>query len=462
MNSQNFNETLKERAAKFILTPYDNALSNLIEARRKKRQRNKRILIAMIGLTSCILLSSIVFFYQLDKLEISNQMISENKVQQLNEKPPTYSGNALNGNSILNNEKSESTNDEINSKSRIADENLRRIDKLSIKTKEPILISKNGEDKLKKNFNTFQKPTISIVENHNSIASKSNNDKAPVVAVTNLATINEIDIAKIKSATFDSTTSIISQIAESTFVSKDDSLKNIVSLSKKVSKTEYGFQISLFNHYMLMNQAYNGAENDLIKNDFGINYNEMAKQSYSVGFMAGLTIKKFTFSLGVAYNKVDFDKLLFFESPLQNATAPGLKDLFLNSSGYKVNVIDQSLSFIEVPILIGYKMGSKKLTCNLEAGLTSQYLNQTNTYLLIMNNNMLETSTNDDAASNRFEKWQLGIVSSVSLQYNPTINFGIFVGPIAKMHAYQYYKKEFTERNAPVYLGVNSGIKFIF
>lgn len=462
MNSQNFNDTLKERAAKFILTPYDNALGNVIEARRKKRQRQTRWLLALIGLSSCILITTIVFFNQPDKLEISNHLINENKVREHSVNSLRYQAKTENGNESLRDKMGEISNGELNSKSRISNETRQSSVNSLVEIQRQVKLAKNAKEKVKMNFNSIQKPTISIVENHNPIASNTNNDKSLAVANSSNVTNNEIEVAKMKSATSDTVPSINSQVAQVTSVLKNDSLTKLVGDSKRVPKTKYGFQGSIFNHYMLLNQAYNGAENDLIKNDFGINYKEQAIQSYSVGVMAGLSINKFSFSIGLAYNQVGFDKLLFIESQLQNTTAPGIKDIFLNSSGYKVNVIDQSLSFVEVPILVGYKMGSKKLTCNIEAGLTTQYLNQTNTYLLVMNNNRLETSTNDDAASNRFEKWQLGFVSSINMQYSLTKNIGIFVGPIAKVHTYQYYKKEFTERNAPLYFGVNSGIKFIF
>lgn len=462
MNSQNFNDILKKRASEFILPPYDNALSNVIEARRKKRQRKARWLIALIGLTSCLLLSAIVFFYQDNKSGISSQLTSENKMQKIDDISLRYQAKTENGNESLKDNIGVISNEELNSKSRISNETRQSSVKPFVKIKPQVSIARNDKEKEKMNLLPLQKIANSQVENQIEITSNLNKEKSTSIDGAKNDLNNEVGAVEIKSLTPDTIQPIYSRPTYLNLLANIDSLNNNVTASKNVKNTKYGFQISLFNHYMLLNKAYNGAENELIENDFGINYKEQAKQSYSIGILAGISMNKFSFTMGLAYNQVEFNKLLLIENPSKNVSPPGIKDIFLNASGYKVNVIDQSMSFMEMPFLIGYRIGAKKLTFNVETGLFTQYLSQTNTYLLVMNNNRLETSTNDDAASNRFERWQFGFVSSVNMQYNLTKNLSVFLGPIAKIHLYQYYKKEFTERNPPVYLGVNSGIKFIF
>jgi len=63
--------------------------------------------------------------------------------------------------------------------------------------------------------------------------------------------------------------------------------------------------------------------------------------------------------VGFAYNNVQFDKL-FIQPNSMGLGANISKGALVNDFGYNINVIDQSLSFVEMPILLGYTIGSKK------------------------------------------------------------------------------------------------------
>jgi hypothetical protein len=138
------------------------------------------------------------------------------------------------------------------------------------------------------------------------------------------------------------------------------------------------------------------------------------------------------------------------------------KGSLINDFGYNINVIDQSLSFVEMPILLAYTIGSKKINYTLETGCAFQYLTQTNSYLLISDVNGFSYNTRNDASNSRFNQFQIAGQFSFLINYNLTKHLSIYGGPLTKFHLGQYFKQEFTDRNAPIYFGLNSGINFKF
>jgi hypothetical protein len=180
-----------------------------------------------------------------------------------------------------------------------------------------------------------------------------------------------------------------------------------------------------------------------------------------LGFLFGLTQKKMGLKVGFAYNNVQFDKL-FIQPNSMGLGANISKGALVNDFGYNINVIDQSLSFVEMPILLGYTIGSKKINYTLETGCAFQYLTQTNTYLLTSNVNGFNYNTGNDAGNSRFNQFQIAGQFSFLINYNLTKHLSIYGGPITKFHVGQYFKQEFTDRNAPIYFGLNSGINFKF
>lgn len=219
------------------------------------------------------------------------------------------------------------------------------------------------------------------------------------------------------------------------------------------------FSLSVFNHYMLLNNSYNGANNSALKSNFNISYNDKARKSYSAGFMFGLNYTKLSFSTGLAINQVIFNEVLFNN---QQSLGSSQNENLVNDFGMALNVIDKSLTFVEIPLLAGYTHRLKKWSYNLEAGITVQYLIQTNTYEFIKAIPKNEVINKTDPNNNRFNKTQLGLLAAANVQYLLTQNWVIFGGPITKWHLNQYYKDEFTKQPLPFYVGINSGVKIIF
>lgn len=227
----------------------------------------------------------------------------------------------------------------------------------------------------------------------------------------------------------------------------------------KVKAEKPLFSLSVFNHYMLLNNSYNGANNSALKSNFNISYNDEARNSYSAGFMFGLNYTKLSFSTGLAINQVIFNEVLFNN---QQSLGSSQNENLVNDFGMALNVIDKSLTFIEIPLLAGYTHRLKKWSYNLEAGITFQYLVQTNTYEFIKANPKNEVINKTDPNNKRFNKAQFGLLAAANVQYHLTKNWVIFGGPITKWHLNQYYKDEFTKQPLPFYVGINSGVKIIF
>jgi hypothetical protein len=91
-----------------------------------------------------------------------------------------------------------------------------------------------------------------------------------------------------------------------------------------------------------------------------------------------------------------------------------------------------------------------------------QYLIQTNTYLLTSDANEFSYTSQNHVGNNRFNHFQLVGQASFLVNYNLSKHISIYSGPIAKLHVNQYYKQEFTNRSAPIYIGINSGINYKF
>jgi hypothetical protein len=134
----------------------------------------------------------------------------------------------------------------------------------------------------------------------------------------------------------------------------------------------------------------------------------------------------------------------------------------MNDAGFYINVIDHSLSFIEIPVILAYKIGNKKLCISTEIGTAIQFLAQTQTFTLQNDSLDLSPTTTNEFANNRFDKIQYLFFSSVLAQYNISKNVSFYAGPTVRMHLNQYYKNEFTNKPAAQFVGLSSGIKFIF
>ena len=449
MQDDKFNNILKDRAKEFVLLPNANAFDTIL-ANRKKAKRKRLALVALV-FAFLVGLSSTIFL-------VNNQNLESNKVNQITK---------------------------LESKPNLPEAPI--ISKEITKNSGDIIIVK--KNKVKHNAQIinllYDKRLVRKISNSNKTSSNKTNviisDKEVSLSRSS-ELLNDYKLEEVKNASpYSDSFSVVKQVIDSskkedsnlvykTIVVKDtnDSLQNNVAAkavsinqnSYKVKEPIY-FSLSIFNQYMLLNKAYNGADNELINSMFGLHYNEKANQAYSLGFTVGFSRKKLTLKAGLAYNNVQFDKL-YDKSGSLGIVSNVKKEALVNDYGYNINVIDQSLSFIEMPILLGYTIGRKKINYALETGLAFQYLTQTNTYLLVSDVGGVSYTTLNDVGNNRFNHFQLAAQASLLVNYNLTKHISIYGGPVTKFHVGQYFKQEFTSRSAPIYVGINSGINFKF
>lgn len=447
MLDNKFNNILQSKAKEFVLLPNANTFDAIL-ANRKKAKR-KRFLVftsVFVFVMSC---SATIFL-------LNNQNIESNDENKTN---------VLENESQLSNIPNIAENIIKNSTDKITVEQ-------SNKPNKPIKIYKpNGLDTEISNGINTRHTKLNVVNSVNLVDLNKNETifdqenlqeikKSIVYQNNSLLAKPIIDRKNIDSNLTDKV--FFDKAINGDSVSGDLKSKNL-ALNRNDFKTNkpINFNLSIFNHYMFLNKAYNGANNELIKGMFGLNYNEQASKVYSLGFAVGFTRKKMSLKVGFAYHNVQFDKL--FIQP--NSMGLGVnvnKESLINDFGYNINVIDQSLSFVEMPILLGCTVGSKKINYTLEMGFTFQYLTQTNTYLLTSDVNGFSYNTRNDAGNSRFNHFQLASQASFLVNYNLTKHISIYSGPVTKFHFGQYFKQEFTNRNSPIYVGLNSGINFKF
>jgi hypothetical protein len=449
MQDDKFNNILKNRAKEFVLLPNANAFDTILAGRKKVKR--KRFFVFASVFVFLVGLSSTIFLVNNQNLESDNV----NKITKLESKPN------LSRAPIISNKVTENSDDEIIVKKNIVKQNGQII-KLLYNDKIVGKISNSNKASSNKTNIVILNKEVTINK-----SSESLNDFKLQEAKNASPYLDSFSVAK---QAIDSSENEDSSFAYKTIVVKEinDSLQNSVA-AKAVStnqnsykiKEPIHFSLSEFNHYMILNRAYNGADNELINSMFGLHYNDQANQSYSLGFLFGLTRKKMSLKFGFAYNNVQFDKL-FIEPNSMGLGANINKGALINDFGYNINVIDQSLSFVEMPILLGYTFGNKKINYTLETGCAFQYLTQTNTYLLTSDVNGFSYNTRNDAGNNRFNQLQIAGQLSFLINYNLTKHISIYGGPLTKFHVGQYFKQEFTNRNAPIYFGLYSGINFKF
>ena len=133
-----------------------------------------------------------------------------------------------------------------------------------------------------------------------------------------------------------------------------------------------------------------------------------------------------------------------------------------NAAGYKINLIDQSLTFYEIPVSIGYAIKYKKWSLMPELGVVFQKLSDTKTLVFENTNGKVNNSETNDAANVRFQSNQIIYTGAVLVQYNLFKNLAIYAGPHLRLHTGSYFKSEFTETNPALYFGLQSGIRVGF
>lgn len=449
MQDDKFNNILKERANEFVLLPNANAFDAIL-ANRKKAKR-KRIVVFMVFFAFLLSFCTTIFLINNQKTIEPN---NSNKLTELESKSK-LSNSPIIAENIIKSSTNKITVEQSNKPIKILkffkpnglDSDTEMSNGINAKHAKLNIVTSANEVNLPKNEPIFNNEKLQWTKN------------LIVYQDSSLLIKQVIDSKYADSVLFDKIV-LVKSMKDSV---ENDLKRNDVSINKTHYKTKepIHFSLSVFNHYMLLNNAYNGADNNLINSMFGLNYNEKANQSYSLGFLFGLAHKKWSLKVGFAYNVVQFDKLFVHPNSV-GLGANANKEALVNDFGYNINVIDQSLSFVETPILLGYTWGSKKINYILETGFAFQYLTQTNTYLLVSDVGGVSYNTLNDVGNNRFNYFQLAGQASLLVNYSLTKHISIYSGPVTKFHIGQYYKREFTDRNTPIYLGINSGINFKF
>jgi hypothetical protein len=448
MQDDKFNNILKDRAKEFVLLPNAKAFDAIL-ANRKKAKRKRFFVFAsvfafiiscgatifLINIQSAEPNNSIKTFVLESEKQLSNTSIIAERIIKNNTDKIIVDQN----NKLIKTTKIYKPNGLVSIAEILNGVKVKQTKLNIITLANDIDFNKNETISQNENFQDLKKSTV---YQDTSLFVKSVNDSKNVDS-------NLIDKEVLVNVLNDT-------IIEAIKVNNDASSKNNYKPKEPIH-----FSLLVFNHYMILNNAYNGADNNLINSMFGLHYNDQANQSYSLGFLFGLTLKKMSLKVGFVYNNVQFDKL-FIQPNSMGLGANINKGALINDFGYNINVIDQSLSFVEMPILLGYTFGNKKINYTLETGCAFQYLTQTNSYLLISDVNGFSYNTRNDASNSRFNQFQIAGQFSFLINYNLTKHLSIYGGPLTKFHLCQYFKQEFTDRNAPIYFGLNSGINFKF
>jgi len=452
MQENKFSEILQNRAKEFVLNPQATAFDRILAMRKLEQRKRLALYISVLALFlgTClmafwIIQPSLNSALPSKQTSTASTIISNKNTSEKPSKITSKKAIKIQGRSEPNVVSKEINPTKTEGKSAINSNEIPSIKKPTFgsnRNKEThSFIVANIESKIEEKQNTKLPKSIAIAEPKELIA-------------------NELIDSK---PTLDSSKIGFKQNIESSEITLTDSLAitpEIVSASntEKV-KEPLTFGLTVYNQYMLQTKAYNGGENQLIEEQFGIHYQEQAKSCLSLGFLFGITRQKFTLKTGLAYTQVQFDKPIVQQTI---ASSPLQRESFINSYGYEINVIDQSLTFLEMPILFSYKLGTKKLNLELESGLAFQYLSKTNTYIIETINNKISYTTQNDKENKRFKAFQPLVQVSAMVNYNIGRRISLFAGPTARFHMRQYYKEEFTQRNAPIYFGVYSGLVFKF
>lgn len=222
------------------------------------------------------------------------------------------------------------------------------------------------------------------------------------------------------------------------------------------SKTKPGFGLALYGNYLPYHNISNAANTQEIKNLYPNEFDERAKLIFLTGVLGQLHYKNFTFSTGIAYSEINFDKI--YSAPVLDS----IKSSVVNQESIGQNAIDQRFGFIEIPLLVAYKMGNKKVNFSVQSGIALQWMLQTNTYLFTKNQNEITYVSQNEITSKRFNKFQYLFTGAVHINYTPFKHLSLFAGPVLRMNQKPLYVSEYTSKPVPVSGGLESGIKFNF
>lgn len=458
MQKDNFNDILQERAKEFTVKPlHTNFESIVIEQQKKQFKIKTRILVSLLLLLISVVITLKLQFTQTN-IPQSEELISSNQETIVPDRITPKQYNSSKTNTSNTPQPLLPTTETINAKKHINTNNkipfVIALNNKSNSYSTTFVNNKFFGEKRKTGNNTPRfVDTVIIDKNIHSIAETT---EVALIKVASDTSTNADNVLTNK-GTKDT---VITNTSNATIPS--DSLQNIYKTKKQ--KSNYSFSIAAFNQYMLVNDAYNGANNSVIKDEYGIDFSEKAKSSMSNGLSIHINKSNFSLGVGLVYTTVQFNKIYSVSDIYNNSSADSvLENALANKSvaGYKRNIIDQNLRYIEIPLSLSYNFGAKPFHISSQIGASLQWLLSTETYLFESNNKHIDFKTIDDATDARFQHFQITYFTSVHANYQIG-KWNFFAGPIIKLHQNQLYNDDFIKRNPPLFIGIESGLKFNF
>lgn len=236
--------------------------------------------------------------------------------------------------------------------------------------------------------------------------------------------------------------------------SKADSVNYSGNLTE--SKPELSFGLALYGNYLPDHNILNAANTQEIKDLYPNAFDEHAKLVFLTGILGQINYKKITFSTGIAYSEIHFNKI--YSAPVIDS----VKSSVINQESLGQNTIDQQFNFIEIPLLAAFKMGNKKINFSIQSGIALQWMIKTQTYVFTKNQNEITYVSRNEISANRYTKFQYVFVGSLHINYTPFKHLSIFAGPTIRANQMPLYIKDYANRPVPVSGGVETGIKFYF
>ncbi|MES2654778.1 MAG: hypothetical protein V4620_04265 [Bacteroidota bacterium] len=460
MQKDNFNDILQERAKEFTVKPlYTNFESIVIEQQKKQFKIKTRILVGLL-----LLLISVVIALKLQ--------FTQTNIPQEEELTSSNKETAIPNQSTTQQAHSSSTNTPSASKIIVPKSEKLNTEKIVVSTNKPLVVNKPNPVNNKSNstpaamvnnIENKEKPNTSSSTPKLANTVAINNNLNPITETAAIATQEPVsDTSENIINTLDKKDTVVANANKAQATTPSDSLHNIYKNKKQ--KSNYSFSIAAFNRYMLVNNAYNGANNSVIKDEYGIDFSEKAKSSMSTGMSFYINKNNFSLGVGLAYTTIQFNKIYNASDIYNNKSADSIltNELATKSpAGYKRNIIDQNLRYIEIPVSLSYKFGNKAFHFSSQVGASFQWLLSTETYLFETNNKQIDFKTIDDAKDQRFQHFQITYFTSVHANYQIS-KWSFFAGPIIKLHQNQLYNNDFIKRTPPLFIGIESGIKFNF
>lgn len=233
------------------------------------------------------------------------------------------------------------------------------------------------------------------------------------------------------------------------------------------SASLHKWAVNIYHNQYFINQNKNTAKASSAVWPANSTPNEQAKSAFASGISLEYIISnRFSVSVGFNYGKVNFEHLRFTSvdtvfdtnqsSPLQPSTGSE------STKVYQKNITDKQLTFVEIPVMAGFLAGAGKWKFHLQAGAAYQYLQSTSTYVFTRDSSIVETTEKNDIGSGRFNRSNIVVMTSATINYEVGKHFWIYAGPSARFNVLSHYESSYAIRPAAAHYGMQGGIKILF